>query len=62
MRAASYENMQQAAHEDALETGGTTGGPDWATAQQVGDRVEGKKVAKLVNSKRTPTGGFFNTS
>eukprot|EP00227_Mantoniella_beaufortii_P010330 CAMPEP_0197592590 /NCGR_PEP_ID=MMETSP1326-20131121/15180_1 /TAXON_ID=1155430 /ORGANISM="Genus nov. species nov., Strain RCC2288" /LENGTH=215 /DNA_ID=CAMNT_0043158307 /DNA_START=48 /DNA_END=695 /DNA_ORIENTATION=+ len=33
--------------------------PAWATAHQLGDRVEGKKVSKLISSKRTPIGGFF---
>lgn len=32
----------------------------WLTPQQKGDRAGGARLAKLVNSHRTPTGGFFN--
>mmetsp|Transcript_16816 Transcript_16816/g.55003 ORF Transcript_16816/g.55003 Transcript_16816/m.55003 type:complete len:194 (+) Transcript_16816:11-592(+) len=32
----------------------------WITPAAMCDRVEGKKVAKMVSNKRTPTGGFFN--
>ena len=31
----------------------------WNMPSQFEDRVSGAKVAKLVSSKRTPTGGFF---
>lgn len=32
----------------------------WLTAQQKDDRFKGMKEAKMVNSRRTPNGGFFN--
>mmetsp|Transcript_50559 Transcript_50559/g.96564 ORF Transcript_50559/g.96564 Transcript_50559/m.96564 type:complete len:198 (+) Transcript_50559:286-879(+) len=33
----------------------------WLTPAQKNDRQGGMKAAKLVNSKRTPNGGFFNS-
>ena len=45
--------------EIAAKAGEKSDVPAWATAMQTGDRNAGKKQAKLISSKRTPNGGFF---
>eukprot|EP00740_Mantoniella_antarctica_P025043 CAMPEP_0198684124 /NCGR_PEP_ID=MMETSP1468-20131203/11745_1 /TAXON_ID=1461545 /ORGANISM="Mantoniella sp, Strain CCMP1436" /LENGTH=214 /DNA_ID=CAMNT_0044428713 /DNA_START=80 /DNA_END=724 /DNA_ORIENTATION=- len=43
----------------AAKKGAVSDIPVWATASQLGDRKGGGKQAKLISSKRTPNGGFF---